>query len=82
MQMINSSQIRDFFPSIDRVDDKNNKIISCEETNKVLNENFIEVSSVLQSAFDDAILIGCNEDDFKKKVIKLINSLEFSIGKE
>ena len=27
MQMINSSQIRDFFPSIDRVDDKNNKII-------------------------------------------------------
>ena len=62
--------------------DKNHKIISCEETNKVLNENFIEVSSVLQSAFDDAILIGCSEDDFKKKVIKLINSLEFSIGKE
>ena len=62
--------------------DKNNKIISCEETNKVLNENFTEVSAVLQSAFDDAILIGCNEDDFKKKVIKLINSLEFSIGKE
>ena len=62
--------------------DKNNKIISCEETNKVLNENFIEVSSVLQSAFDDAILIGCDENDFKKKVIKLMNSLEFSIGKE
>ena len=62
--------------------DKNNKIISCEETNKVLNENFIEVTSVLQNAFDDAILIGCNEDDFKKKFIKLMNSLEFSIGKE
>ena len=62
--------------------DKNNKIISCEETNKVLNENFTEVSSILQSAFDDAILIGCDEDDFKKKVIKLMNSLEFSIGKE
>ena len=62
--------------------DKNNKIISCEDTNKVLNENFTEVSSVLQSAFDDAILIGCDEDDFKKKVIKLMNSLEFSIGKE
>ena len=62
--------------------DKNNKIISCEETNKVLNENFTEVSSVLQSAFDDAVLIGCDEDDFKKKVVKLMNSLEFSIGKE
>ena len=62
--------------------DKNNKIISCEETNKVLNENFIEVSSVLQNAFDDAILIGCDEEDFKKKIINLIKSLEFSIGKE
>ena len=62
--------------------DKNNKIISCEETNKVLNENFIEVSSVLQNAFDDAILIGCDEDDFKKKIINLIKSIEFSIGKE
>ena len=50
--------------------DKNNKIISCEETNKVLNENYIEVSSVLQNAFDDAILIGCDEDDFKKKNYK------------
>ena len=62
--------------------DKNNKIISCEETNKVLNENFTEISSVLQNAFDDAILIGCDEDDFKKKIMKLMNSLEFSIGKE
>ena len=62
--------------------DKNNKIISCEETNKVLNENYIEISSVLQNAFDDAILIGCDENDFKKKIMKLMNSLEFSIGKE
>lgn len=62
--------------------DKNNKIISCEETNKVLNENFTEISTVLQNAFDDAVLIGCDEDDFKKKIIKLMNSLDFSIGKE
>ena len=48
--------------------DKNSKIISCEESNKVLNENFIEVCSVLQNAYDDAILIGCDEDDFKKKI--------------
>ena len=58
--------------------DKNNKIISCEETNKVLNENFIEVSSILQSAFDDAILIGCDEDDFKKKISDLKKKIEFS----
>ena len=34
--------------------DKDNKVISCEETNKVLNENLIEVSSIIQNAFDDA----------------------------
>ena len=58
--------------------DKNNKVISCEETNKVLNENFVEVSSILQSAFDDAILIGCDEDDFKKKISDLIKNIDFS----
>ena len=47
--------------------DKNNKIISCEETNKVLNENLSEIISLLQNSFDDAILLGCDEDDFKKK---------------
>ena len=61
---------------------KNKAVIATENAVKVLNENFIEISSVLQSAFDDAVLIGCDEDDFKKKVTKLINSLEFSIGKE
>ena len=62
--------------------DKNNKIISCEETNKVLNENLSEIISLLQNSFDDAILLGCDEDDFKKKIKKLLEGLEFSIGKE
>ena len=62
--------------------DKKNKIISCEETNKVLNENFSEVVSILQNSFDDAVLLGCDENDFKKKIEEVLKKLEFSIGKE
>ncbi len=62
--------------------DKDKKAISCEETNKVLNENFSEITSIIQNSFDDAILLGCDEDDFKKKVNNLLERLEFSIGKE
>jgi hypothetical protein len=61
--------------------DKEKKIISCIETNKVLNENFLEVYNVLQSAIDDGILMGCDEEDFKKKLKSLVNDLSFSIGK-
>ena len=46
--------------------DKDKKIISCTETNKVLNENFLEVYNALQNALDDGILMGCDENDFKK----------------
>ena len=48
--------------------DKNKKAISCDESNKILNENFYEVKNIIQNSFDDAILMGCDENDFKKKV--------------
>ena len=37
---------------------KNNKVISCDETNKVLNENYEELKTLIQNIYDDAILIG------------------------
>ena len=61
---------------------KDRKIISCDETNKVLNENHFEVQSLIQNAFDDAILMGCDEEDVKEKIINLVNKLEFSLGKK
>ena len=61
--------------------DKNKKVISCDESNKILNENFYEVKNIIQNSFDDAILMGCDEGDFKKKVRVLIDELKFSIGK-
>ena len=62
--------------------DKDKKVISCEETNKVLNENFSELTSILQNTFDDAVLLDCDEHDFKQKVTGFLKKLEFSIGKE
>jgi len=60
---------------------KEKKVISCDETNKVLNENYEEIKTLIQNAFDDAILIGCDEKDFKEKIKTLLESLEFSLGK-
>ncbi len=61
---------------------KDNKIISCDETNKVLNENYNEIKTVIQNAFDDAVLIDCDEQDFKNKIIDLVNNIEFSLGRK
>ncbi len=61
---------------------KDNKIISCDETNKVLNENYNEIKTVIQNAFDDAVLIDCDEKDFKNKIIELVKSIEFSLGRK
>ena len=61
---------------------KDNKIISCDETYKVLNENYNEIKTIIQNAFDDAVLIDCDEKDFKNKIIDLINNIEFSLGRK
>ena len=60
---------------------KEDQIISCDEKIKVLNENLHEVKNLLQSTFDDGILIGCDESDLKKKFTKLIDDLNFSFKK-
>ena len=61
---------------------KDNKIISCDETNKVLNENYNEIKNVIQNAYDDAVLIDCDEKDFKNKKIDFVDKIEFSLGRK
>ena len=61
---------------------KDNKIISWDETNKVLNENYEELKNLIQNIYDDAILIGCDEEDFKNKIESLVRNLRFSLGKK
>lgn len=41
--------------------DPQGKPVSCTEKIKVLNENLLELQQMLQDAFEDAILIGCDE---------------------
>ena len=60
---------------------KSNEIISCDEKLKVLNENFEELESNFQNFFDDAILMGCDEKDFKNKVLEMVQNSKFSFGK-
>jgi len=60
---------------------KSKEIISCDEKLKILDENLIEIENIFQSAMDDAILMGCDENDFKSKVIKLIKNSKFSFSK-
>ena len=60
---------------------KSKEIISCDEKLKILNENLIEIEILCQSAMDDAILMGCDEEDFKSKVIEVIKNSKFSFSK-
>ncbi len=62
--------------------DKNDEIISCDETNKVLNENYVEVKTVVQNCVDDAIILGCTENEIKNKLSELISQTYFSLGKK
>ncbi len=50
--------------------------IACKEKNKVLNENYREIRSMLQDAIDDAVLMGCSEKTFKEAYLEMLNSLK------
>ncbi len=60
---------------------KSQEIISCDEKLKILNENILELENNFQNIFDDAVIMGCDEKDFKKKVVKIVNNLKFSFDK-
>ena len=60
---------------------KTKEIISCDEKLKILNENLVEIENLCQGAMDDAILMGCDEKDFKSKVIEVIKNSKFSFSK-
>lgn len=49
-------------------------LISCTEKVKVLNENYEEIKNLLQDAVDDAVLMGCSEENVRKIYLELVNS--------
>lgn len=50
--------------------------VSCEEKLKVLDENLTELRQLCQDAFEDALLIGCEERQVRDVFRKAIDSLQ------
>lgn len=54
------------------------EIIACVEKNKVLQENLAEIRQICQDALDDAVLMGCDEQQVRAVFTELVASLETS----
>jgi len=52
------------------------KPVSCEEKLKVLNENLDELRQLCQDAFEDALLMECDEEQIRKVFASIVESLE------
>lgn len=50
--------------------------ISCTEKIKVMKENMSELYQMAQDAFEDALLMGCNEAQVRQYLAELIGGLE------
>ncbi len=51
-------------------------VLSCVEKLKVLNDNFHELEQMCQDAFEDALLMGCNEQQIRDALLQVIAQLK------
>lgn len=56
--------------------DGDGKPLACHEKIKVLNENIAEIRQLTQDAFEDAILMGGAESQFRQVMHEMIDSLD------
>jgi hypothetical protein len=49
--------------------------VSCVDKIKVLNENLVELQQMAQDAFEDAILMECDEAQVREVMQKIMTSL-------
>jgi hypothetical protein len=52
------------------------EVVSCLEKLKVLRENLEEIQQLCQDALEDAVLMGCDERQFKQVLANLVQLLE------
>jgi hypothetical protein len=52
------------------------EVVACVEKNKVLSENMEEIRQICQDALEDAVLMGCDEQQFRAVVTELVNTLK------
>ena len=58
------------------------KPVSCLEKIKVLNENLEEIRALAQDALEDAVLMGCDETQFREVLQHLVGALNNPYRKE
>ena len=56
--------------------------VSCEEKLKVLNENLDEIRQYCQDAFEDALLMDCDEEQIRDVFISVVSALNNPYGKK
>ncbi len=52
------------------------EVLSCIEKLKVLRENLEEIQQICQDALEDAVLMGCDESQFRQILTNLVQQLE------
>jgi hypothetical protein len=52
------------------------EVISCLEKLKVLRENLDEIEQICQDALEDAVLMGCDEAQFRAVLADLVQKLQ------
>jgi hypothetical protein len=56
--------------------DPEGKVVSCVEKIKVMQENLEELRQMAQDAFEDALLMGCDEGQVREFLVRLMQSLD------
>ena len=56
--------------------DPDGKPVSCLEKIKVLNDNFAELRALAQDALEDALLMGCDEAQFRAVLHAVVDDLK------
>jgi hypothetical protein len=52
------------------------EVVSCVEKLKVLRENLEEIRQLCQDALEDAVLMGCDDKQFKEILSRVVQALE------
>lgn len=56
--------------------DENGEPLACVEKIKVMRENLEELAQDAQDAFEDALLMGCDEQQIREFLVQLMQRLE------
>lgn len=56
--------------------DPEGNVVACVEKLKVMRENLEELAQMARDAFEDAILMGCDESQVREFLVNMMQSLE------